>query len=358
MKKQVALFAFLLCIFMGVSWNTRADELKNISLDYCDTTGNVLQYTVEPEVQTGICYSLTNNSDQVVTMKVNFIDGTYTNDQRQNKACLDETAKTNFGQYVSKYSETVTLTWGETKMQSAKLLYPTWLDGQYYGCVTYSVISAVTSWSTWTNTNFTILMRKAKFIDVLVGHPENITWGVAFKPFTTPWAANISPNPKIRIYQDPADNKYVVELTVQNIWWAEEDVVITWVASNFLTYRNTFVEARKLLKWQEFVITKKLDVIPNYQLNVDIKLSHTPIIPGLPDVVPQTSYIQETASIFIINIITYITIAGLLILLIIIIFLIRSAVRRKKQQPTWTPVTVSPTPTVQPTPPVQTPPTA
>lgn len=292
---------------------------------------------------------LTNNSTQEVTMKINFVDGTFTNDQRQNRACLDEVTKENFGQYITTYDELVTLSGGESKQEMAQLMYPQWSDGQYRGCITYSVVNMPSSGSLWESTNFSILMRKAKFIDVLVGHPEKTSGGIIFKEFATTWAENLSPNPKIRIYQDPGDNKYIIELTVQNIWWAEENVVITWVASNFLTYKDTFVETRKMTKGQEFIITKKLDSIPNYNLHVDVQLSHTPIIVGIPDLVPQTSYIHESASIIILNIITYITSAGVLLILIILILLIKSMTRRKKQISwaplgVWTPPNI-PTPT-------------
>jgi hypothetical protein len=57
-------------------------------------------------------------------MKINFIDGTFTNDQRQNRACLDETAKENFGQYISAYNQLITLTGGERSQQNAQLQYP------------------------------------------------------------------------------------------------------------------------------------------------------------------------------------------------------------------------------------------
>ena len=109
-----------------------ADALKNISLDYCAVTGNILPYSIETNVDTGICYTITNSSDQKITMKVNFVDGTFTNDQWQNRACLDESAKENFGQYVTKYKTTITLSGGETKTETARLLYPGGTDGQYH----------------------------------------------------------------------------------------------------------------------------------------------------------------------------------------------------------------------------------
>jgi len=73
-----------------------ADDLANVSLDYCTTTENTLQYQIDPEVETGICYNLSNASTTPVTIKLSFIDGTFTNDQRQNKACLSDTDTENF----------------------------------------------------------------------------------------------------------------------------------------------------------------------------------------------------------------------------------------------------------------------
>jgi hypothetical protein len=122
MKKYLFLVISILGLLGIIS--VHADDLKNISFDYCDTTGNILQYTLDPSTETGICYILSNNSDQEVAMKINFIDGTFTNDQRQNRACLDENAKQDFGQYVSAYNELITLTGGESTTQTAKLLYP------------------------------------------------------------------------------------------------------------------------------------------------------------------------------------------------------------------------------------------
>jgi len=358
MKKYLIASFFLLTAMTALP-SFAVDALRSISLDFCDATGNVLQYTLEPWVKTGICYTVSNASTENVTMKINFVDGTFTNDQRQNRACLDEVAKENFGQYVAKYTDTITLTGGETKQKKAQLLYPQGMDGQYYGCITYSVIDTQNALQSWENSNFSILMRKAKFIDVLVGHPEKITWVIVFKNFS--WNKNLSSNNKIRIYQDIADNKYVVELIIQNTSSVEQNVVITWVASNFLTYKYTFTETRKILKGQEFIISKKLEDIPNYILDVDIEMAYTPIINWIPDLVPQTSYLYETARIFVINSITRATLIGTALLLLLIILLIRSSRRKKwNEQISWISTTIPPVstpsvPPISPSQPVQSP---
>lgn len=73
-----------------------ADNLADISLNFCDTPENTLQYQIDPGAETGICYTLSNGGKNTVTVKLSFVDGTFTNDERQNKACLSDTDTENF----------------------------------------------------------------------------------------------------------------------------------------------------------------------------------------------------------------------------------------------------------------------
>ena len=59
-------------------------------------------------------------------------------------------------------------------------------------------------------------MRKAQFIDVLVGNPERNRIGGTILDTFPPEAENLSLNPKIKISIDPSDNKYIIELHVKN----------------------------------------------------------------------------------------------------------------------------------------------
>lgn len=319
MKKYLSLLAVFIATIISGSFLVSADDLTDISLSYCDTTGNILNYTLDPGTTKDICYTLNNNSAKDLIIKVNFIDGTYTNDQRQNRACLSEDAKENFGQYVTQYSNEVTLTSWESRQEIAKLSYPKWTDGQYHGCVTYTVTQATKDASA--SSNFAILIRKAKFIDVMVGKLTQNIWGwLIFVDFTPTEWTNLSTNQKIRVYVDPSDNSYTIQLHIKNIWNAEENFAITGVVSNALTYKRTFTEQRKILKGEEFIIAWKLNEIPLYDFTVDVQLAHTPN--------KETLFIHEKTHIFIFNIITYITLIGLLLLIIILIFLFK---RKKKE---------------------------
>ena len=76
MRKHLFLFLFLVAT-LGAQSIVLADNLGNVSLAFCDTTGNILTYTIEPDTTTDVCYTLTNGSQQNLIIRTNFVDGTY-----------------------------------------------------------------------------------------------------------------------------------------------------------------------------------------------------------------------------------------------------------------------------------------
>ncbi len=102
------------------------------------------------------------------------------------------------------------------------------MDGLYHGCIVYSVVENQEAEASTAGASFSILMRRAKFIDVIVGNPENAKErGIILEEFTDADGENVSHNPKIRIYKDDSDNTYVMQIKVKNISPVEQDVVIT-----------------------------------------------------------------------------------------------------------------------------------
>lgn len=86
---------------------------------------------------------ISNASDQEVVLDVQFVDGTFTNDQWHNRACSTNQDKDDFGRYVSGSMEIPISPKSITKHR-AHILLP--LDFQYtgtmvYGCMVYSVRS-------------------------------------------------------------------------------------------------------------------------------------------------------------------------------------------------------------------------
>ncbi len=302
------------------------NDLAQISVEYCTTPENTLTYQIDPGTQTGICYMISNASSRKITVNIWFVDGTFTNDQWQNKACLSQHDTEQFGQYVSGYESTITLQPGETIRQEAILSYPKGMDWLYYGCLVYAI--ADDQKDTKPQGNFIILMRKAKFIDVIVGNPENAQEkGIILVPFTPEEGQNLSPNPHIRVYQDLADGKYIVQIKIKNISNVQQDILMTGMMNNIIGQKFMFTEARKILKGETLLITKKIERIPLYNFALKLKIINTPMTFG--DIKPIIGITQEKTRFMIWNAVTFITWWVLIFLIVVVVFLIKDIKARQ-----------------------------
>lgn len=319
----------LFVTMMTIVAYTFGDDLAYVSVDYCDTPENTLHLHVDPLTETGICYAISNNSKHTLTVKVWFVDGTFTNDQWQNKACLSDTDVENFWKYVTDYDQLITLDPGETIKKQATLIYPKDMDGIYYGCLVYAVVADTTEKSSQQpRGNFTILMRKAKFIDVLVGDPANVKEkGIVLEEFTPEEGNNLSRNPKIRVYKDVSDDKYVMQIKIKNISRVQQDVEIQWVTNNIIGQKHSFNEMRKILRGETLLITKKFDYLPLYNLKIKLNIINTPMTFG--DVKPMSGLLKEKTCIMIWNATTFITLWAIIVLALIIFLLIKDIKKRR-----------------------------
>ena len=257
MKKIYAIVA----IAFLFSWVAFADSLADVDISFCEnSSGAVIQSGVTlsgstlffqmPEAweKWNICYRVINKSTADATIKISFVDGTFTNDQRRNKACLSDTDTKYFGQYVTGFESILTVPANKTLEKTANFTYPVGSDGVYHGCLVYSVVSK-TAENTGDNSNFTILMRRAKFVDVLVGDylsgTKNPIVLLDFDPLS---GENLSSNPKIRYYIDPTDGKYIIQFNLKNISSVDQSVSITGTISNYLMYKKTLQNL--VLSWE------------------------------------------------------------------------------------------------------------
>ncbi len=174
MKKILRIFPVIL---MGFS-RACAGDLFSISLNYCNTPEGVLKYHLDPGIGKSICYTISNSSNTPTTIKLSFIDGTFTHDALKNKACLTDADVDKFWKYVTGYEQFITLKAWETIQKNAQILYPKGMDGIYYGCIAYTVIGS-TGKNVPNVTGFTVLMRRARFIDITVGNPKTIKENIA-----------------------------------------------------------------------------------------------------------------------------------------------------------------------------------
>lgn len=339
--KKMYTVLFLTIAFFGCTF---ADSLSDVDVAFCDAlsgatvqsgviaSGNAISYQIGVEQDWNICYVLSNKSSQDATVKLSFVDGTFTNDKWRNKACLSDTDTKYFWKHVTWYESIVSLSGMQTIQKTAKFKYPLGSDGIYHGCLVYSIVKNTGQTGT-APTNFSLLMRRAKFVDIMVGNhkaaSENAIVLVDFNPLS---GENLSSNPKIRLYIDPTDGKYVVQFQLKNVSSMDQNLSITWIISNLIAYNKTFSEPRILLRDETLLVTKKLDDVPFYNLNTKLNISYVPL-DTFGDETPTVGHLTDSANLWIIDTVFVVSVVWLILFLIILILLIKVLKNQKSQKP-------------------------
>lgn len=80
--------------------SSQTTEIREIKARYCNDPerSDVKSIFIDAKIDEKevICIDFINTSNKVANIGINFVDGTVTNDESQNKACLPEHEKTNF----------------------------------------------------------------------------------------------------------------------------------------------------------------------------------------------------------------------------------------------------------------------
>lgn len=149
----------------GNKVNEANADLSQIEVEFCDKPGEKsIVYTVAPGWIQDVCLKATNVSNKDIEATIEFVDGTVTNDQRKNKACMQQGENKNFWQYVTGFTASFTIPANNLMYQHASIQLPksaTWL-------VNWCLVFYTKSVEMWGQMNFSVLMRKAKFIDIQV----------------------------------------------------------------------------------------------------------------------------------------------------------------------------------------------
>ncbi len=150
----------------GQVFNQASAEVQSIEVKFCENDAKTKQYTITPGISQDICIEVINSIDKDILVSMEFVDGTFTNDQWKNRACMDN-QKEKFGQYVTGLEESFILPakWGVIK--HALLTYPKNATGTILGCLVYYTKGV----SLWWTMDLNILVRRAKFIDITLVQP-------------------------------------------------------------------------------------------------------------------------------------------------------------------------------------------
>jgi hypothetical protein len=121
-------------------------------------------YTLTPGWVQDVCLKATNFSKKDIEVTIEFVDGSFTNDQWKNKACMQKWENKKFWQYVTGFTSSFTVQANNLIYQHAKIQLPKIATWTINGCLVFYTKSV----EMWGQMNFSVLMRKAKFIDIQV----------------------------------------------------------------------------------------------------------------------------------------------------------------------------------------------
>lgn len=303
-----------------------------------------------------VCVYVNNSGPTDVDVILNFVDGTITADDSQNKACQPEWTKSNFGQYVDYVSEVITVEAGSTVETHAEVKFPEWYAWLSYGCVTMQF--APEEWDTQEASMFNVLSRRGYFIDFLVEWDFDL-WLNILKPVST--FDNIGDSDEFVVYRTDQWT-YKASLTVENPWNIAQSVTLV---PSFKSLFREAVEWRNVasqeilndeivettsLQWtaskNASPITKKVlpkqSVTFDFELNnalpwrngpitLDAKLSHTPsldfVSAQISDELKKTTTREFSSSFFVMP---WLPIALIVTIIIFILFL--SEKKKKKEE--------------------------
>lgn len=314
---------------------------------------------VDTNTDQDICIYINNDGPTDVDVKLNFVDGTISADDSQNKACQPEWMKQQFGQFVDFVDEVLTVKAGTTLETHANIRFPEEYSGMSYGCVTMKFIDDEEEEKE--DQMFNVVARRGYFIDMLVWGEVNLDFEISDQ--STEWFKNIWSSNKLWVYVDDT-GVTKAKITVKNPWnIAQEVTVVPTLKAMFkepVVWRNILqqdivndqIVNQYLLDWDDsddaFEVTKKLlpnqtvtfefvldDVIPfwKWDVTIDAVVKNRPVFDYViewisPELLKENS--QSLTTQF--TLIPWMLI-GTVVVIIILILLIILSKKKKTPQP-------------------------
>jgi hypothetical protein len=121
----------------GQAFNQANAEVQNIEVKFCENDSKTKQYSFPAGEKQDICLEISNSADKDILMSMDFVDGALTNDQWKNRACMGNTQKEKFGQYISGIENSFVISAKDSVIKHAILTYPKGTTGNILGCLVY-----------------------------------------------------------------------------------------------------------------------------------------------------------------------------------------------------------------------------
>lgn len=218
----LALLTVWFSIFPFVSFAQEATNLGDILIRFCngvdevtdiEALPRVLQLETEAWKQEEICVAIWNGGETPVTVTINFVDWTITNDADQKRACGSEWSKSKFGQFVTAPETAFDLDPNNIVTTRAQVSFPDWFAWSLLGCLTAQLeVQEENTW--WDDSMFKIQTRRASFIEVSVAWEINVNLSaVTLQESST--ITNLSDNDSFFVFKDITDwnYKWMIKLT-------------------------------------------------------------------------------------------------------------------------------------------------
>lgn len=269
MKIKIWFFWFLLYAFYFLLPPTYAQSLQlwNINLNFCNNWENIneLDLTAKAWEEVPICINFINTDQEDITINIDFLDATITQDDFKNRSCnAADRPKQYFGNFMVNYDKTVTIKWNSTIQKTYNIKFPVWYKWISHGCVAYNQIQ------TGNNTNqsmLNIVVRKVKFIDIFA-------WETQIKS-----QINIQKIKTIKSW-----NMVNFQIWLKNIWNTDQKIIFSWTISNKFWFKDVLIfneNTADVAPSEEIQIQTNNEnlILPVYKwfFTVDFEIANKPI---------------------------------------------------------------------------------
>ncbi len=300
-------------------------SISDIDVKFCNNWVLVedLIFSTNSAKLNEICTQFTNKTNQDISIKIWFPDGSVTNDQYKKQACKWEWNIENFWKYVIQKNKILTIPAQESIIEKNYIRFPAWFSWIVHGCQTIFLDASNIDTTNLVN----IVTRKTSYIDILVWW--NFKREINSKFFDK--VNNLGTNKKLNTSFN-LDSSLSLKLIFINNWDIDEFIQWSWSISNNFWFSKEFeIQQSKISSNSTENLNINIGNLPFYGWFYKIQINWTiePKIDfnkdSLDSRLKEPININEQTTIIVIpwNIIVWI------IILIIMIFTIKHFKRKK-----------------------------
>ena len=345
MKKLLLAFLFLFLVqgFTSASSSMTGADLIDVNLRFCNDQSIVgwtksLSMEVTPGENNEICFYLFNKHTEELAVKLNFVDGTITNDAARNKACKNEDQIDIFWKYV-------VLSWNDTHIYNipaesaiqeyANFTLPGGYAGKLYACATLILMEKT---DLATGAMFTVVNRLWYPIEILVSGDIMLDFNLINYWSDIPeFLANHQIiNNANSLLISKLNDEYFVNFSLVNSGNVLQDLDYSLVLNSWSNKMVEFTGKRSVVPGESIDISIPISVLwYDMPLDISLNLEHQALFDFESDLITEEMksirIINEIYSMNIISMIMYYIFAWILFVFLLLTWLLILKKRKKKK---------------------------